>query len=87
MTMSVALLEDVWGEGTDDVPHVSGRVATVVQATEEELSETERLRLELMERSSRVLVVIMSLFAIMLLHLQNLRRELRSLRVGLLRHT
>lgn len=79
--MSSAPLDEVWGrepEGSEE-PVVSARVQKM------ELNDMDRMRMEIMERVSTLLICVMGALTIVLIHVERLRREVRLLREGILR--
>ena len=92
--MSSASLDEVWGHESFEEPAVaqvdeqtlSARVQKIDAATNDVPHiDVERVRMEIMERMSTFLIVVMGALTVLLVHIERLRREVRLLREGILR--
>ena len=96
--MRPALLDDAWPEEPDmeDVKHsdtepttvaVSARLQSIenVEKKEELLILMENMQREFTERLSIMLIIVMGCLTVMFMHVENLRRQVSRLQVGVLR--
>lgn len=87
--MSSASLDEVWGHESFEEPETDEPILSArVQKKDTETNDSphiEQLRMEMMERVSTFLIVVMGALTVMLVHIERLRREVRHLREGILR--
>jgi hypothetical protein len=86
--MSSASLDEVWGRDTvveTPTPPSENRDVSARVVQNDEPSDIDRLRMDIMERMSTIFIGVMGVLTLMLVHVERLRREVRLLREGILR--